>query len=509
MESTKNRNVVIYARVSTDQQEGGIDTQINSCNEYIQRNSLTLARIFIDEAMSGTTDDRKAFKELKIYLKNNEVDIVVFQPDRIARDITIWLEFVAICEEYNRAIHEVSVGKINTKSAVGQMTSKMRIVFAEFEKNLFMERSRAGAIRNMKEGRYIFRPPLGYSTVGKGKTSRIIINKSVAPILKEILLDYCDEKITVPEAVQIMKKAGIKTSKSAMHRIVMNEFYAGYYEYPAWGLGLTRGNHEAIVPLSIIQKIKERSTNRVKISKDEDFPLKTIMNCIECKRQLRTSKFKKGKFPYHYCKNESCSMKHKYISPKVLDEAILANLKTIRLDKKTKQILLYAVNKLLEDKIEIQKSKGKIIEQSIENNKQQMRLALMKIDTVNQIELVERFQKTYNECKKNIEGLEQELRLSLIGTVEPLKRQMETILDMLENLDLCYEKGDKQAKLSIVNLAYSNKISYDPLIKRLNLIYSDLIQELDTKNTPKGNLEVYSGHKLNQILELLIKNYAN
>ncbi len=61
MKSMKNNNVVIYARVSTDQQEEGIDTQINACNEYINRNNLTLDRIFIDEAISGTTDDRKAF----------------------------------------------------------------------------------------------------------------------------------------------------------------------------------------------------------------------------------------------------------------------------------------------------------------------------------------------------------------------------------------------------------------------------------------------------------------
>jgi site-specific DNA recombinase len=388
---SNNKDVVIYARVSTDHQEGGIDTQINSCNEYIARNNLTLGKIFIDEAVSGTISNRKAFIELKSYLQVNNVDVVVFQPDRIARDIEVWLSFVSICKESNTSIHDTSCGIINTETAVGQMTSKMRIVFAEFEKNLFMERSRAGAIRNMKEGRWIFRPPLGYTTIGREKTSRIIVDKSIALILREILLDYCDEKITIPEAVKIMNKAGIKTSDTAMYKIVNNEFYAGYYEYPKWGLGMIKGNHEGIVPLSVIQKIKARNMKKTRISKDEDFPLKQVMFCIGCKKQLRTSKFKQGKFPYHYCKNTECPMKEKYISPRALDEGIVSDLKNVKIDKKIKHIILFAINRLLEDKGKYQTSRLEIIQQSIKNNKEQMRLALMKIDTVTQVELVERF----------------------------------------------------------------------------------------------------------------------
>lgn len=505
MNSEKNK-VVVYARVSTDQQEGGIDTQINACNEYIQRNNLTLARIFIDEAISGTTDNRKAFKELKLFIQTNEVDIVVFQPDRIARDITVWLDFVAICDKYNRKIHEVSVGEINTKTAVGQMTSKMRIVFAEFERNMFRERSKAGSMRNMKEGRWIFKPPFGYRTEGRGHTSRIVVDKSISPILREVLLDYSDEKITVPDAIKIFKRAGVKTSKPVLHRAVNNLFYGGYYEYPSWEISITKGIHEAIVPLSVIQKIRNRTTKRVKISKDEDFPLKSIMYCIECKRQLRTSKFKNRKFPYHYCKNNNCSMKNKYISPKLLDEAIIHTLKEVRLNKETKQMILYAVNLLLEDKQKIQDKKDDIIELSIKNNEDKMRLALMKIDTVTNVELVERFQNNYNECKKNILALEQELALSANSTVEPIKNNIKNIMEMLENPDEIYQKGDKTTKLAVVKLAFNNQITYDPIIKKLNLVFSDLIQEIHKNNTQKGKLEVMTKQKFNHFFNLLLEN---
>jgi hypothetical protein len=61
-------------------------------------------------------------------------------------------------------------------------------------------------------------------------------------------------------------------------------------------------------------------------------------------------------------------------------------------------------------------------------------------------------------------------------------------MEMLENLDEMYMKGDKEVKLSIIKLAYNNKVSYDPITKRLNLVYSDLVQEIVNKNTPTGAL---------------------
>ena len=130
----------------------------------------------------------------------------------------------------------------------------------------------------------------------------------------------------------------------------------------------------------------------------------------------------------------------------------------------------------------------------------------MKIDKVDQPELVEKFQTEYNEIKKNIKGLEQELTLTPLGSVEPLKNQFKEAMKILESPYLIYENGDKNAKLAVIRLVYNDNLIYDPIIKRLNLVYSDLIQEIVSKNTRMGNLEVYSRQKLTRILQLFL-NY--
>jgi site-specific DNA recombinase len=502
----KSNKVVIYARVSTDKQEGGIDTQINACNEYIQRNNLSLARIFIDEAISGTTDDRKAFKELKLYLEDHEVDVVVFKTDRIARDIVIWSDFVQVCEKYKRAIHEVSLGEVNTTTALGQMQSSIQILFAQFERKTFMERSRAGMIKNLKEGNWVFRVPLGYKVIGTKKNAKIITDSHVTKILQQIFLDYADEKITIQEAVEVLRKNGTKANKSSIHKILKNEFYAGYYEYSKWGVGLTRGNHEAIIPLSVIQKIKEKGGKNNKISKDENFALKKILFCIDCKKNLQTATFKKAKFPYYYCLGKDCSMNNKYFSPKVIDQQIIEDLQNVKLTEEIKQTITLFVNELITNKEKILESKQDTIKESIVRNNKLLQVCLMKISKLDQPELIEKFQIEYNGIKKNILALEEELMLTPIDTIEPLKNQINQAMQILENPASIYENGDKIVKLAVVKLVYNNQVYYDPIIKRLNLVFSDLAQEIATKNTLTGGLAVYNGQQLNHMFELLVKN---
>lgn len=508
MDKLKNNKVVIYARVSTDQQEGGLDTQINACNEYIFRNNLELVKVFADEAVSGTKHDRKAFNELKEFIKVNQVDIVVFQPDRIARDLNIWLDFVALCEEFNRTIHEVSVGEINTKTAVGQMTSKMRIVFAEFEKNLFMERSRAGAIRNLKEGRWIFRPPFGYLTKGNKKLSYLVPNSDIKPILQQVFLDYADNLINIPQAVEIMKKNNIKTSKTQMNIILNNIFYSGYYEYSKWDIGITKGIHEAIIPLSVVNKIKDRSKCKSRISRDEEFPLKTILKCIGCKRQLVTSKFKKAKFPYHYCKNVNCEMKQKYVSPKFIDQEIIKSLQTIKLDKKVKQAIIIIFNE--REKINLIKVKQiqETLKKQIEMTKINISNAIARLDVVNEVELIEKYQKEYKRFKELLKGYEQELATTASVLVEPQRINLIKILEVLEKPDEMYSNGDMRMKLNIVKLAYNNNVIYSPIHKQLNLVFSDLVHTLADKKTLSGILEVGADQKLNLIELILASSFA-
>ena len=52
------KTAVIYARYSCDKQtEQSIDGQLRVCQDYAQRNDILILDTYIDQAISGTTDN--------------------------------------------------------------------------------------------------------------------------------------------------------------------------------------------------------------------------------------------------------------------------------------------------------------------------------------------------------------------------------------------------------------------------------------------------------------------
>jgi len=60
------KKVAIYARVSSEKQDTdlSLSAQLRALREYAERNGYQIVREFIDEAESGRTAARPAFKEM-------------------------------------------------------------------------------------------------------------------------------------------------------------------------------------------------------------------------------------------------------------------------------------------------------------------------------------------------------------------------------------------------------------------------------------------------------------
>lgn len=58
-------NAVIYARYSSDsQREESIEGQLRECNDYAERNGMTIVGSYIDRALSAKTADRPEFQHM-------------------------------------------------------------------------------------------------------------------------------------------------------------------------------------------------------------------------------------------------------------------------------------------------------------------------------------------------------------------------------------------------------------------------------------------------------------
>ena len=80
-------NVVAYARSNSDNQwDKSIDTQVRAIKEYAKKNNLNLVKIYIDNAKSGTNDNRTNFQEMIEDSKFNKFEqVIVHRLDRFSR----------------------------------------------------------------------------------------------------------------------------------------------------------------------------------------------------------------------------------------------------------------------------------------------------------------------------------------------------------------------------------------------------------------------------------------
>nr|WP_319488611.1 recombinase family protein [uncultured Caproiciproducens sp.] len=79
---------VAYARYSSDnQRQESIDAQARAIKDYCKKNDIMLMHIYIDEAVSATTDQRDQFLQMVEDAKKGSFQLcIVHKLDRFARN---------------------------------------------------------------------------------------------------------------------------------------------------------------------------------------------------------------------------------------------------------------------------------------------------------------------------------------------------------------------------------------------------------------------------------------
>lgn len=146
--------IIGYARVSTEDQH--LDMQVQAIEKYAADKNDRLLLFF--EKESGGKADRKELKKALDQLQQGDT-FIIYKLDRLARSTK---QLYEIHEDLDkRGIHFVSLSDhIDTTTAVGKAMFGMIAVFAEFEKDIIRERTRAGLEAARKKGHKGGRPPL-------------------------------------------------------------------------------------------------------------------------------------------------------------------------------------------------------------------------------------------------------------------------------------------------------------------------------------------------------------
>ncbi len=131
-----------YARVSTKDQS--FDLQLDA----LEKDGC--GKIYRETA-SGAKDDRPALRELLDHLRPGDV-LVVWKLDRLGRSLRHLVELVKILEERKAGLRSLN-DPIDTTTAQGRLVFNLFGSLAEFERELIVERTRAGLSAARARGR--------------------------------------------------------------------------------------------------------------------------------------------------------------------------------------------------------------------------------------------------------------------------------------------------------------------------------------------------------------------
>jgi putative DNA-invertase from lambdoid prophage Rac len=145
----------LYARVSTNDQQT-LPMQHRALREYAARRGWTVV-MQVREVGSGAVE-RKAREQLMEAARRREIDVVlVWRLDRWGRSVT---DLLATLQE----LEHLGVGFVSLTEALdlttpaGRAMAGLLAIFAEFEREILRERTRAGLAHARRNGKQLGRP---------------------------------------------------------------------------------------------------------------------------------------------------------------------------------------------------------------------------------------------------------------------------------------------------------------------------------------------------------------
>lgn len=152
-----DKKLALYARTSTEKQDTGLEAQILRLEEQCKRDGVTNYQIFADKGISGMKSSRPEFDAMMKAVRAGEIHtVMVYSFSRFARSTQ---QLINSLTEFDQLkVHFVSYSeKIDTSTPAGKLFFTMVAAFAEFERNVIVERVKSGLHNARKKGKVLGR----------------------------------------------------------------------------------------------------------------------------------------------------------------------------------------------------------------------------------------------------------------------------------------------------------------------------------------------------------------
>ena len=309
----------IYCRVSTDNQEAegtSLDSQLKACQDKAQELGYEINKKYtIRETYSGLSLDRPKLDQLRQWVRDKEVDVVVaYTLDRLSRNP---VHFIILQEELERAtVRLIMVTETIDSSDMGRLITYIKGFAAKLEAEKIKERTSRGRRMRIASGKlaggkanYLF----GYDYIpGRGEGEGIRrVNEEQAQLVRNIYHWFVEEQLPLDRVVYHLRDLEIPSPSGnpVWHRATIYKMLTN----PAY-CGIAGKATPAIIDQGSFTKAKERfKRNKELASRNvkRDYLLRGYLYCQYCGRRLhgefKSYQTKDGTMEYFYykCSNSS------------------------------------------------------------------------------------------------------------------------------------------------------------------------------------------------------------
>lgn len=363
MENQQIKKCVILCRVSSKEQEEtgySLPAQENYLKDYCFKKDFEVIRVFsISESASGEKQ-REKFKQMINYVKRNNIKVMVCEKaDRLTRnfkDMVMIDEWVR--KDGEREVHLVKDSLIMHRDSRSQekLNWGIRILFAKNYIDNLSEEVKKGQKAKIEAGWLPTKPPYGYKTVGNKGHKIHVIDKKVAPLIKQMFELYSSANYSLNSLVEKMYKEGLRSATgkklgtSIMHRLLKDPFYYGKMR---WNDEIYQGKHEPLITEEVFDKVQVKITRKLNAPqfKKHLSVFKGKIRCEECGGAITWSK-QRGKW-YGNCKRYNpCTQKKHWAQHKIETQVLPLIEDLAPKDKRTFEWLVKTLKESHKDKTE-------------------------------------------------------------------------------------------------------------------------------------------------------------
>ncbi|MFQ6122130.1 MAG: recombinase family protein [Dehalococcoidales bacterium] len=391
----ETKRVAIYARVSSDRQDVdlSISAQLKALREFASRNGYTVVREFVDEAESGRTTARPAFREMISLAKTKHPPfdmILVWKLSRFARNREDSIIYKSLLRK--QGIQVVSINEPIEDTPTGRLMEGIIEVIDEFYSSNLAQDVIRGMRENAARGFYNgSRAPFGYTRkkVKDGEKPRNTLepDPSQAPIIQR-MFNECAEGKGLKEITKSLNRDGIpapgggKWGKQRIHKILTNEAYIGCL---VWGKNRNgksnlppvrkEGAWPALVDKNIFDIVQTAMNGRAprvthpRVTSSH-YLLSGLIHCQKCGAAYIGYGAKSGRFHYYVCGTtyskgkEICPSQH--LPQEKVEKFVTEKIKNHILTDENLAELVKLSNEELDSSIKHYKERIEVIDAEIE-----------------------------------------------------------------------------------------------------------------------------------------------